>query len=409
MKLKRRLLSVSSLWVMVVCLLAAPAMASSRLIPLKEKVGDPFTVFHLGRSVKDPRQAFFVPYRGNPVVRGPNLYAANPVKAGGVWNVYFGGWRAAGQQNDEIYLSRTRDDTLTHGFSGIRTIIGHGVYDHVNDPSAVRLQDGNWVMAMTTRPVGDVDKCSTLLSPDGVHWPQLTDRRHEVTIRGARVTMCGRPSLIFNSHYKDRHHRWRWEMYFDGSVNNSPWSQHLAVSYEAFPRHFTYVRLIGLMGDADIKLVNGQYIAAYRRIGPGMDSWWRLRYATSRDGLHFAEHGQLVAPDPLASYDDCGVTNPGWAINEKGLITAVMYGGMATCPWGTSKQQLGVALPQAEVTLFTGNLAHWHRQAISATAQRIDTHQYNNVDRIMIIPQPGARPIINQPVHGTRRDAWAVK
>ncbi|MDX3763855.1 hypothetical protein [Streptomyces sp. AK02-04a] len=405
MKFKRKWLWVSSLWVMAVCLLTAPAMASPRLIYLG-KGGDPFTVRNVARSVKDPSQAFFVPYRGNPVISGPNLYAANPVKADGVWNVYFGGWRAPGQTHDEIYLATTRDDTLTHGFSSIRTIIGHGVNAHVNDPSAVRLKDGHWVMALSTGPEG-IQTCSTLVSGDGVHWPQLTNRSHEVTITGARVSMCGRPSLIFNSHYRDRHHRWRWEMYFDGSVNGSVWSQHLAVSYEAFPRHFTYVRLIGLMGDADIKLVNGQYIAAYRRIGPGKDSWWRLRYATSRDGLHFVEHGQLVAPDPLTGYDDCGVTNPGWAINEKGLITAVMYGGSAVCPWVAHK--LGVALPQAEVTLFSGNVTHVHRQAISATAQRIDTHDYNSVDRIMIRQRPGAPPIINQKIHGTRGDAWAVK
>ncbi|MDX3763985.1 hypothetical protein [Streptomyces sp. AK02-04a] len=408
MKLKRKWLWVSSLWMVAVCLLTAPATASPRLLYLG-KGGDPFTIRNVARSVKDPRQTFFVPYRGNPVISGPNLYAANPVKAGGVWNVYSGGQFAPPNPHDDIYLATTRDDTLTHGYSGLRKIIDHGVYDHVNDPSAVRLKDGNWVMAMTTKPAGGVDQCSTLISRDGVHWPQLNNRGHEVTISGAHVSLCGRPSLIFNSHYKDKHHPWRWEMYFDGSVNNSPWSQHLAVSYEAFPRHFTYVRLIGLMGDADIKLVNGQYIAAYRKIGRGMDSWWRLRYATSQDGRHFTEHGQLVAPDPLAGYDDCGVTNPGWAINEKGLITAVMYGGTTPCPWGIGKSQLGVALPQAEVTLFSGNIAHTHRQAINATAQRIDTHEYNNVDRIMIRQRPGAPPIINQKIHGTRGDAWAVK
>ncbi|MEU2718813.1 hypothetical protein [Streptomyces sp. NPDC007205] len=383
--------------------LVAPAMASPRLIYLG-KGGDPFTVRHVGRSVKDPGQAFFVPYRGNPVVKGPNLYAANPVKAGRVWNVYSGGLFAPGNQHDDIYLATTRDDTLTHGFSSIRKVIDHGGYNHVNDPSAVRLRD-SWVMAMTAGAVG-VEGCSILRSRDGIHWPPLTDRS-KIIFGGAHVhvSSCARPSLIYNSRYKGGH-RWRWELYFDGVVNGVA-EQHLAVSTEPLPRHFTYVAGVGPFVDADIKLLNGQYIAAYRDIVP--PPVWNIKYAISRDGIHFRQHGRLlVAPDPLASYDDCGVTNAGWAINQKGLITAVMYGGLA-CPWGVGIQQLGVALPQADVILFSGNVAHAHRQAISATAQRIDTHEYTRVDRIMIIQRPGSHPIINQKIHGTRGDAWVVK
>ncbi|WP_129312255.1 hypothetical protein [Streptomyces sp. L2] len=401
--LKHRRLSITALWAMAFCCLVTQAMASAATLVYLGKRGDPFTVHNVHRLVRDPRQAFFVHYRGNPVISGPNLYAPNPVTAGSAWNVYFGGWRAAGQQHDEIYLSTTRDDTLTHGFSGVRTVIGHGVYRAVNDPSAVR-RNNRWFMAMTTAVAGGNDHCSVMTSPDGVHWPQPINRTHEIIFRGAHVSLCGRPSLIWNSRYQGTSRTGRWELYFDGIANGRR-QQHLAVSTEAVPRHFSYVRPVGRFVDADVRLLpTGQYIAAYRRLGGPKD--WRINYATSQDGIHFTDHGQLLAPDPLAGYDDCGVTNPGWAINEKGVITSLMYGGTNSCHYTTHK--LGVALPQAAVTLFSGTVAHTHRQAVNASTQRIDTHQYKNVDKITITDHSGAPPIINQTIHGTTGDAWGV-
>ncbi|MFD8396678.1 discoidin domain-containing protein [Streptomyces sp. NPDC059680] len=387
---------------MVACLLVTPAMATGNLTYLG-KTSDVFTIHGVGRLVSDPRDAFFVPYHGNPVISGPNLYAPNPVKTDGIWNVYFGGWLAQDQHNDDIYLATTRDDTLTSGFSSVRTVIGHGVYQHVNDPSTVKHGD-HWVMAMTTAAAAGDDQCSVLASADGVNWPQFTDHSHEAAFTGANVTHCGRPSLIWNAGYA--HGSGRWEMYFDGTVNGGPQQQHLAVSTEAVPTHFTYVAPVGLFVDADIRLLGGQYIAAYRRLdGP---AHWRINYAISLDSTHFADHGELLAPDPLAAngYDHCGVTNPGWAIDGRGLITALMYGGTSSCGYNTHK--IGVALPQTAATLFTGDVVHMHRQAVNAAVQRIDTNRYTTVDRIMVADKPGAAPRIDQAVASTRGDAWSI-
>ncbi|MFD8396727.1 hypothetical protein ACFV2N_48285 [Streptomyces sp. NPDC059680] len=99
---------------------------------------------------------------------------------------------------------------------------------------------------------------------------------------------------------------------------------------------------------------------------------WRVHDATSRDGIHFADHGELQALYPLAGYDDCGVTNSGWA-STKGSDQRLNVRRDGELPL---LHKLGVALPQAEVTLFTGEVAHAERQAVSATAQHIVTDQY---------------------------------
>ncbi|MEU2718816.1 discoidin domain-containing protein [Streptomyces sp. NPDC007205] len=400
MKLKNSRFSFAALWAAVACLAATPATATGGLTYLG-KTSDVFTVQDVGQWVSDPRDTFFVPFYGNPVISGTNLYAPDPVRSEGIWNVYFGGWLTQ-DTNDEIYLATTGDDTLVGGYSGIKTVIGHGIYQHVNDPSAIRRRTG-WVMAMTTvRTVGD-DQCSVLTSPDGVRWPQLTDRSHEVTFSGAHVSHCGRPSLIWNAGY--HHGTGRWEMYFDGAVNGGPRQQHLAVSTEAVPTHLTYIGPVGAFVDADIKFVGGQYIAAYRRVDGPRDR--RIDYATSPDGVHFTDHGELLAPDPLAGYDDCGVTSPGWAIDDRELITSLMYGGSASCGYDT--HQLGVAFPQSAVTFFTGDITHLDREAVSATVQRVDTHGYSTVDRVWDVAKPGAAPGIDQPIAGTRGDAWSIQ
>ncbi|MEU2718716.1 discoidin domain-containing protein [Streptomyces sp. NPDC007205] len=404
MKLKISRFCVAALSAVVACLLAMPAMATGGLTYLG-KTSDVFTVHDVGRLVNDPRNAFFVPYHGNPVVSAPNLYSPNPVKADGVWNIYFGGWRTKGQGNDEIYLATTRDDALSSGFTGVKTVIGHGVYVHVNDPSAIKRHFG-WVMAMTTARSGKGDdRCSVLSSRDGVRWPRLTDYSHEVIFRDARVTKCARPSLIWNAEYGKG--AGRWELYFDGTVNGGPpYQQHLAVSNEAIPRHFTHVQRVGSFVEGDIRRLNGRYIAAYRRTDAPKP--WHLHYATSRDGVRFTDAGELLAPDPLAAggYDRCGVNTPGWAINEKGRITALMYAGTANCHFTDHK--LGVALPQAAAILFTGGIVHVHRQATNATVQRIDTHRYKRVSRLQVIDRPHAAPRIDQAITGTRGDAWSA-
>lgn len=82
------------------------------------------------------------------MISGPNMYAPNPVKVGGVWNVYLGGWFTQ-TTNGEIYFARTTNDTLAAGYHGVRAVVAHGVYQHVNDPSTVKVKN-RWVMAMTT-------------------------------------------------------------------------------------------------------------------------------------------------------------------------------------------------------------------------------------------------------------------
>lgn len=282
-------------------------------------------------------------YDRNPVLKGKNLYAPNVLKVGGGWFVYYGGWREPGDVHDRIYLARTGN--LTGAYDAPPgAIVGNGEYEHVNDPSVAR-RDADWVMALTTarkEGPGLHDLCSLLHSGNGEQWEQVRGRQTEIKFQGAEVRNCARPSLIWNGDAR------RWELYFDGIVGGSNQvQQHLAVSTDIASRTFTYQAQIGPWADADIQRVDGRYFAAFRRIDDP-DRVWKISYATSNDGRSFTPPSPLLAPDPRPGqeYDDCGVTNPGWAV-EGGRIVALLYGGTQSCSYDNHKIGVAVRLASA--------------------------------------------------------------
>ena len=128
-----------------------------------------------------------------------------------------------------------------------RTVVGHGIYSHVNDPSVVK-KDGTWFMALTTATSGNGDDlCSLLTSPDALTWPGLVDRRHEIRFSNATVTKCARPSLIWNATAK------RWELYFDGEVDGGPHGGQLATSAQPLPTDFTWRATLGDIVEPDVR------------------------------------------------------------------------------------------------------------------------------------------------------------
>jgi F5/8 type C domain len=297
-------------------------------------------------DTSDPGKTTFVHYASNPIISGTNLYAPALVKSGSTWYLYYGGQLTpSNPPHDEVYLSTTTDNTLQTGWSSPSLIIANGAYYHVNDPSVV-LKGSTWYMALTT--TDSSDWCSILTSSDGTNWPsQGTVGTYYVSFTGATVTSCARPSLIWDAANS------RWELYFDGSVNGTI-GQHVAYSSDSTLSSltFAYQQSVGYYCDADIKLFNGSYIAAWR--GCGDSTPWTLQYATSTDGLSFTTHGEILAPDPTNSYDiGGGVTNAGWAIDGSS-VRALLFGGTDNSCVCTHK--VGIAFPESASAFDTNSL-----------------------------------------------------
>src|SRR5262245_5033595 len=125
------------------------AMASLSPTPLEAQEGAcrPAELIRAGNSGRSQRITFSnvlfpdgtrtVFAAASPLINGNNLYAPDLLRLGNSWYCYHGGWLAAGQVNDRIYLSR-RDGLDPIGeWTPSQAVISEGEYVHVNDPSVV--------------------------------------------------------------------------------------------------------------------------------------------------------------------------------------------------------------------------------------------------------------------------------
>ena len=117
---------------------------------------DGITITGVGAGDFDPNKLKVWHYdKNNPqIIAIPggeaNIYAANLVKNGGAWALYYGGWDGSTDLLDRIYF--------TVSYSGLNkenavpwgtryTIMDHDYYLLVNDPSVVNKSPGDWSMA----------------------------------------------------------------------------------------------------------------------------------------------------------------------------------------------------------------------------------------------------------------------
>lgn len=117
------------------------------------------------------------------LIRGNNLYSADIVVDGGETWVYFGGWLESGEVHDNIYRSICNDDLTSCGTPEVVLKAQDYGFDHLNDPSLVRMPGDYYIMYMTVLPDGDsVNSAAnndiyyaTSWVGDGVNWsrPQL--------------------------------------------------------------------------------------------------------------------------------------------------------------------------------------------------------------------------------------------
>jgi hypothetical protein len=116
-----------------------------------------------------------------------NIYAPSIVQTKSGWDVYYGGWDGVATGNDRIYRVSTAD-FLT--FGDRRTIIEHGVFQHVCNVSADRAPDGSLAMLCTTYPdAHGLNKPAFVTSPDGARWngspaPHAATRDDVVSVSG---------------------------------------------------------------------------------------------------------------------------------------------------------------------------------------------------------------------------------
>jgi hypothetical protein len=101
-----------------------------------------------------------------------NIYAPSVIARGDGWRIFFGGWDGAESGNDRIYSVDADAHFAT--FTNRRTVIGHGLFQHVCNVSVAKTPDG-FAMACTAYPdARGLNKPVTFFSADAETWSATT-------------------------------------------------------------------------------------------------------------------------------------------------------------------------------------------------------------------------------------------
>ena len=168
-------LFLSGVWILMMAALGESAMVielsneagSAGAVVIEGVAAGPFNPEHWVRQelhwLFDTQRPLLPPQPG----KWRNIYAPSIVPLEkGVSRVFYGGWDGIDRTNDLIYTCLTSD---WRTFADRQMIINNGVYIHVNNVSALRLEDGGFVMMCTAYPdKDDLNKPAFFTSPDGI-------------------------------------------------------------------------------------------------------------------------------------------------------------------------------------------------------------------------------------------------
>lgn len=349
------------------------------------------------RLVSDAYDAFIVPYMNNPIIPGISVKDPYVIKQGGV----MGNWSIYTVESSEIYLRKTSKNHLDfavnteNSLSSSSKVVSKGIYAELAEPSLTIVGDPFfevWHMALSVKRTDGTTWIASIISSDGVNWTLLNTSANEISISGATFSNISSPSLIYNKS------QFRYELYFQG-IKSGDTVEKLHLAYSSDATAFTFQQAIGDMLDADVKMVKGNYISAFRY---GADTNPKpIRYASSSDGKAFSYKGIILEQDPINAYDNNGTMQPSFAI-EGERIVAILYTG-----YSGSINQVGIAYPQVGVRLLSGSVVHVNRQAMDLSNQRVSIANYT-VDTIQVQNFPGGPFTINSSISAKAGDLYSV-
>ena len=96
-----------------------------------------------------------------------NIYNPTVVRNGGAWNVYFGGWDGVSSCHDSVSVTVTEDNFAS--FGAHVPMIATGTCQHVNNPSATKINASAWVMVYT-QDNSNINKPGLSVATSGIDW-----------------------------------------------------------------------------------------------------------------------------------------------------------------------------------------------------------------------------------------------
>jgi hypothetical protein len=316
------------IYALIVFLLATQVFAQPGGLIVRD-VGEAYDAKHVEfRGVAagdfDPRLCENAALHFVPDVRSPwleprdgkfrNIYAPSVVQTKSGWRVYYGGWDGVATGNDRIYAADVDADFLnaTHR----RTVIEHGVFQHVCNVS-VTPSDRGLAMACTAYPdAKGLNKPVTFFSPDGEKWNTPAARVDDL------ISMTGYaafPAADINGMNVLLRDGDAYRLYF----NNFRDGNKTFRASSADGRRFTF-DAIALQPSAlvnDVKKLKGADGESWYLMALHMNTN-RLFYTLSRDGVKFPEAKTLATS---IGDTDKFIVSVGWVVADNRLL-GLLYG-----------------------------------------------------------------------------------
>ncbi len=245
-----------------------------------------------------------------------NIYAPTIIAEPDGWRIYYGGWDGIDKGNDLIYTTFTRDFST---FLDRHCVIDKGVFIHVNNCSALKRPQGDYLMMCTTYPDEKrLNKPALFTSPDGLVWngelPYEPSYKDYVQIEGyppfADADINGMNVILWENG--------KLRLYF----NNFHDFGHIYRATSTDLKHFTFEGPVlaapHVVNDVKKFKLNGEtWYLMVLHMNQGY-----IWYALSRDGLHFDKEQVLTAHQDDA---DKYIVAVGLVVRE-GAVLGVLYG-----------------------------------------------------------------------------------
>ncbi|MHA1340632.1 MAG: hypothetical protein ACTSRZ_07710 [Promethearchaeota archaeon] len=215
-KIKRYIKLISLSFLIILSIGFNVAFIIINYLPKKSDVAFAIQIEGIGTQINDLEDVFncsWAPYKTSPVIYpeldsemagdNGNLYAPEIIYENGTYKMWYGGQSDDG--HDQIHYAIS-DDGINWRKIGIA--IPNNNYNHVNDPSVVKVND-TYYMFYTTAIISTNDVISLATSKDGLNWTIIGNVFLPSPVGNWDSFKVGRPSVI----YEDG----MFKMWYDGS------------------------------------------------------------------------------------------------------------------------------------------------------------------------------------------------
>ncbi len=271
-----------------------------------------------------------------------NLYAPDILVENGTYKMWYGAQSSSG--HDSIHFATSADGVHWTKYG---VVIPTSVYNHVNDPSVVRVND-TYYMYYSVAPEDEMDQVWCATSQDCLFW----------TIQGAVILPAvaqtswdslkvGRPSVLYQDGV--------FKMWFDGTQRDASNPKAVApgtgrhVGFANSTDGFTWVKypanpVFNNSGAIDVEFIDGKFVVVEEsRVGV----FWRV--GTSETS--FSSSNTLLFGITGTDFDPYGhvtpfilVENSKWVATYTGAATRTTWNGNRIAAW----------YPCANITLNLG-------------------------------------------------------